>query len=256
MLVVISPAKTLDFKTPPPTQEWSEPLFMSEAGVVMKKLKTLKPARICNLMNISPSLGQVNFDRYQAWTPDFTLENSKQAIFAFNGDVYQGLKSYTLNEDEIRFAQNHVRILSGLFGVLRPLDLIKPYRLEMGIELKVNRKKNLYEFWGNKITEVLSKELAGSNSGVLVNLASNEYFKSIRLKKIGFAVITPEFRDWSGDGYKMVSFYAKHARGLMTRFIIENRISEPEDLKAFNSEGYIFNPRFSEGNTFVFTREK
>jgi cytoplasmic iron level regulating protein YaaA (DUF328/UPF0246 family) len=197
----------------------------------------------------------LNYERYQVWSPEFTPENSKPAIFAFNGDVYQGLKAYTLNSSEIEFAQNHVRILSGLFGVLRPLDLIKPYRLEMGIELTVNRKKDLYNFWGDKITNEI--RLAAENSGprFLINLASAEYFKSIHIKKLGLPVITPEFKDWSGDGYKMVSFFAKRARGMMTRFIVENQLSDPEDLKAFNTEGYNFNPRLSKGETFVFTRE-
>jgi len=255
MLVVISPAKTLDFVTPPVTEKYSLPEMLSESEKLMKKLRRLDPEKVSNLMGISVKLGELNFTRFQSWRLPFTPENAKQAALAFNGDVYQGLDAAALTEQQFEFAQKHVRILSGLYGLLKPLDLIQPYRLEMGTEFPVNGKKDLYAFWGNKITTKLATALAESGSNVLVNLASAEYFKSINLKKLNPDLVTPEFREYKNGQYSMVSVYAKRARGLMSRFILENEITNPENLKAFDSEGYNFNPRLSAGEKLVFTRE-
>ncbi|MBN1820830.1 MAG: peroxide stress protein YaaA [Prolixibacteraceae bacterium] len=255
MILIISPAKKLDFKTPPVTEKYSMPEFLPESEIIMNKLKKLKPVWISKLMGISASLGQVNFERFQNWHLPFTNENAKQAVLAFNGDVYQGLNAETLKEGQFEFIQKHLRILSGLYGVLRPLDLMQPYRLEMGTQFPVGRKKDLYQFWKAKITMKINDEISATGSEYLINLASNEYYKSIDVKKIKAKIITPQFKDLSNGEYKMISFFAKKARGLMVRFIVENKITNPDELTAFHTEGYIFNPRLSEENTPVFTRE-
>ncbi len=255
MLIVISPAKSLDFKTPPVISKYTQPEMLEEAEKLIGKLKKMSPKQLSKLMGISADLGELNFQRNQTWQQPFTPENAKQAILAFNGAVYQGLKAETLAEEKLLLAQSKLRILSGLYGVLKPLDLIQPYRLEMGTSLKYYRSKDLYAFWNPTITKAINNAVAESGSGVLVNLASNEYFKSIDKKKLKAKIVTPEFKDLKNGEYKMITFFAKTARGLMSRFIIENDIQEVESLQAFESEGYHFNPRLSKPGKPVFTRE-
>ena len=255
MLAVISPAKSLDFESSPVTNKYTMPEFLPQAVVIIEKLRKLNPARIEKLMGISPKLAQLNYERYLVWHQPFSPENSKQAVLAFNGDVYQGLVAQTMTEEQLMLAQRKLRILSGLYGVLKPLDLIQPYRLEMGTKLPVGRKKNLYAFWKQTITNSISSAIADSGSNYLINLASNEYFRSIDTQKLEVPIITPEFKDMKNGTYKMISFFAKKARGLMARFIIENNLNDPQDLQAFDDEGYLFNPRLSKGEKLVFTRE-
>lgn len=255
MLIVISPAKSLDFETTPTTAIYTQPDMLDESEKLMTRLRKMKPKQLSELMSISAALGQLNYERYQTWQPPFTPENAKQAVLAFNGDVYQGLDAVSLKEDQLMLLQNKLRILSGLYGVLRPLDLIQPYRLEMGTKLKYQRSADLYAFWKSKITPKVKEAIAESGSNVLINLASNEYFKSIDPKKLGAEIVTPEFKDLKNGEYKMISFFAKKARGLMTRFILENKVEKVEDLQAFDSEGYIFNPRLSKPEKPVFTRD-
>jgi cytoplasmic iron level regulating protein YaaA (DUF328/UPF0246 family) len=207
-------------------------------------------------MDISAELGELNFQRFQNWQQPFTPDNAKQAIFAFNGDVYQGLNASTLTPDQLKLSQNKLRILSGLYGVVKPLDLIQPYRLEMGTKLKYYKSKDLYAFWNPLIAKKINEAVLESGSNVLINLASNEYFKSIDRKKLKAEVVTPDFKDHKNGAYKMISFFAKRARGLMSRFILENNISDPVDLLAFDSEGYSFNSRLSKPGNPVFTREQ
>jgi cytoplasmic iron level regulating protein YaaA (DUF328/UPF0246 family) len=254
MLAVISPAKSIDFDKPVNTLKFTMPELLDKSEKLATKLKNMSPAQLSALMDISADLGELNFKRYQEWHLPFTTENAKPAIFIFNGDVYQGLKAETLPEEKLELAQTRVRILSGLYGVLRPLDLIQPYRLEMGTKLKYYKSVDLYDFWNPEITKKINQALAESGSKVLVNLASNEYFKSIDKKKLKATIVTPDFKDMKNGEYKMISFFAKRARGLMTRFILENNITQPVDLEAFDSEGYVFNPRLSKPENPVFTR--
>ena len=216
----------------------------------------MSPSELSELMGISKDLGELNFARYQKWQLPFTPENAKQAVLAFNGDVYQGLNAETVPEKVLEKAQQKLRILSGLYGVLKPLDLIQPYRLEMGTKLKYYQSKNLYEFWNPQLTKKIKEAVDESGSPVLVNLASKEYFKSIDTKKLKTEIITPEFRDLKNGKYIIISFFAKKARGLMTRFILENDISDFRDLQAFEADGYHFNPRMSKTNRPVFTRDQ
>lgn len=255
MLIVLSPAKSLDFETPPTTMHFTMPEMLDESEKLMTKLRKLSPKKLSDLMGISPALGQLNYGRFQTWHQPFTAENAKQAVLAFNGDAYQGLDAKTLSESQLLELQNRLRILSGLYGVLKPLDLIQPYRLEMGTKLKYQRSADLYVFWKNKITPKIKEAISESGNQVLVNLASNEYYKSIDQKKLGVEIVTPEFKDLKNGEYKMISFFAKRARGLMTRFILENKIERVEDLQAFDSEGYIFNPRLSKPGKPLFTRD-
>lgn len=255
MLVIISPAKSLDFKKESSSKSYTIPEMLEDSEKLTGRLKKMSPKQLSKLMGISTNLGELNFQRFQEWHLPFNIENSKQAVLAFNGDVYQGLQAETLSEELLQLAQKKVRILSGLYGVLKPLDLIQPYRLEMGTSLKYYRNKDLYEFWNPAITQKINQAILESGSKVLVNLASNEYFKSIDKKKLKADVVTPEFKDLKNGQYKMISFFAKKARGLMTRFILENNISEIENLQAFDLQGYIFNPRLSKPNAPVFTRD-
>lgn len=255
MLIVISPAKSLDFTTTSIISNFTLPEMLDDSEKLIGRLKKMSAGQLSKLMGISINLGELNFQRYQDWHLPFTSDNARQAILAFNGDVYQGLNAWTLSEEHLQLAQNKLRILSGLYGVLKPLDIIQPYRLEMGTSLKYFRKKDLYAFWNPAITEKVNEAVADSGSKVLVNLASNEYFKSIDKKKLKAEIVTPEFKDLKNGQYKMISFYAKKARGLMTRFILENNICEAEDLQAFDFEGYNFNPRISKPGNPVFTRE-
>lgn len=254
MIIVISPAKSLYEHCPVHFESYTEIDFLPEAEKIVSILKKKKPAQLARLMDISPKLAELNFQRFQAWTPVFTPENSWQAALMFNGDVYQGLKAETFTENDFEIAQQKLRILSGVYGLLKPLDRIQPYRLEMGTNLPVARKKNLYEFWKTKITAKLNEELAQTDQKLLINLASNEYFGAIDTKKLKARIITPSFRENKNGKYQMVSFFAKRARGLMSRFIIQNNISDPEELKAFDREGYYFNNQLSGENDWVFTR--
>ncbi len=254
MLIVLSPAKSLDYKTPAKTTKFTLPEMLDESEKLLSKLRKLNSKQLSELMKISPSLGQLNFERYQTWHQPFTPENAKQAVLAFNGAVFQGLDANSLSQEKLLVLQSKLRILSGFYGVLKPLDLIQPYRLEMGTKLKYQRSADLYAFWKNKIVQKVKEAIAESGSNVLVNLASNEYYKSIDTTKLNTAIITPEFKDLKGGKYKMISIYAKRARGLMTRFIIENDIKNVDDLQAFDLEGYVYNPRLSKEGKPVFTR--
>ena len=255
MLMVISPAKTLDYDSPLATEQYSQPDFLDDACELVDQLKTLEPHQISNLMSISDKLGQLNAERFQQWKTPFTPDNARQAILAFKGDVYTGLNAENFSEQEFEFAQKHLRMLSGLYGVLKPLDLMQPYRLEMGTRFENTRGKDLYAFWGDRITEELNRLLA-ADDGVLVNLASNEYFKSVRKKELNGRLVTPQFKDWKNGQYKMISFYAKKARGLMCRYAIENGITQADDLKGFNLEGYYFCEEQSDQNNWLFLRDE
>ncbi|MEE4286171.1 MAG: peroxide stress protein YaaA, partial [Mariniphaga sp.] len=230
------------------------PEFLNESEKLVAKLQKMSAKKLSNLMNISADLGNLNYERYQSWHLPFTTENSKQAVLAFNGDVYTGLDAPTLSEENLNLAQQKLRILSGLYGVLKPLDLMQPYRLEMGTKFGVGRAKDLYSYWGNKITKIIQEAINESGSKILVNLASNEYYKSIDSKKLDAEIVTPAFKDMKNGEYKMISFFAKKARGLMTRFILEHNIENAGDLQAFGAEGYVFNPRLSKPGKPVFTR--
>lgn len=254
MLIVISPAKTLYNQAPVHFGKSSDIVFLGEARKVVSVMKKKKPAQLAELMDISPKLAELNYQRFQNWSPEFTPENSWQSVLMFNGDVYQGLQAETFTPEDFDFAQNHLRILSGVYGLLKPLDRIQPYRLEMGTSVAIGTKKNLYDFWKTKITARINNELAQQEQKILINLASNEYFSAIDPKKAKARIITPSFKENKNGQYQMVSFFAKRARGLMSRFIIQNRISNPEDLKAFDLEGYYFNNQLSKENDWVFTR--
>ncbi|MCF8364276.1 MAG: peroxide stress protein YaaA [Bacteroidales bacterium] len=254
MVVLISPAKTLNYNIQPQTSIFSLPDFLHESGQIVDVLKKYSPSRLQKLMSINPDLATLNATRFMDWMLPFTPDNAKQAIMVFNGEVYNGLKANTLTEADLLFAQDRLRILSGLYGALRPLDLMQPYRLEMGTSLKVKRKKNLYDFWGNKITGHINTLLESTGAKYLINLASNEYFDAINRKKIKAEIITPVFKDYKNGGYKFLTVYGKKARGMMVRFIIKNRVEDAEQLKLFDDEGYFYNDKLSEGNNWVFTR--
>lgn len=252
MKIVISPAKSLNFDKETPISTFSEALFLNKAATIQKTLKKKKPKQLMELMDISEKLAELNWQRNQEWTLPFTSENARQAIFAFDGDVYTGLDVYSLSEDKFRILQDRLRILSGLYGLLKPLDLIQAYRLEMGTSLTIGTKKNLYEFWKKTLTEQLNSEL--NKDELFINLASNEYFSVVDEKKLKVPVVTPEFKDYKDGKLKMISFFAKKARGLMVRYIIDTNANTIEDLKGFNYEGYAFDANLSAGNKLVFTR--
>ncbi|MDP1932665.1 MAG: peroxide stress protein YaaA [Gammaproteobacteria bacterium] len=254
MLVVISPAKTLDYESPVKIRKFTQPDFLQDSLQLVNGLRKLSPAQISDLMSISPALGALNHERFNTWHLPFDRKNARQALFAFKGDVYIGLDALSLSPDDITFAQKHLRILSGLYGLLRPLDLIQPYRLEMGTAWKATGTGSLYEFWGSKITATLNEELRGRRKPVLINLASNEYFKSVKEKQLSADVISPVFKDYKDGQYKLISFFAKKARGLMSAWIIRNRISKPADLLSFDMEGYYYSERDSTPNTPIFLR--
>ncbi|MFO8142880.1 MAG: peroxide stress protein YaaA [Marinobacter sp.] len=255
MLMIISPAKTLDYDSPLATDTYTQPDFLDDACELIDQLKDLEPHQVSNLMSISDKLGQLNAERFRAWSTPFTPDNARQAILAFKGDVYTGLDAESFSDDDFGFAQKHLRMLSGLYGLLKPLDLMQPYRLEMGTRLANPRGKDLYAFWGSKLTEALNQLLAEDDQ-VLVNLASNEYFKSVKKKDLEGRLITPQFKDWKNGQYKMISFYAKKARGLMCRYAIQNRITQADDLKGFDLEGYYFSEDQSDKNNWVFLRDQ
>ncbi len=254
MIIVISPAKTLYNRAPIHFEYYSQPEFLPEAEKIVSVLKKKKPAQLAKLMGISPKLAELNFYRFQEWVLPFSTDNSWQAVLMFNGDVYQGLHAETFSAGEFETAQQNLRILSGVYGLLKPLDLIQPYRLEMGTNIGIARKKNLYEFWKTKITAKLNRELSETNQDTLINLASNEYFSAIDTKKLKARVITPAFKEYRDGNYQMVSFFAKKARGLMSRFIIQHQISDSEEIKAFDLDGYYFNNHLSKADNWVFTR--
>jgi len=254
MLIVISPAKTLDFETAPITKIHTQPEFLKESRQLIKQLKEMTPARVSSLMKISDKLGVLNFLRFNEWKTPFTLDNSKQAVLAFKGDVYTGINAETFSSQELKFAQRHLRILSGLYGLLRPLDLIQAYRLEMGTKLDNQQGKDLYEFWDSKLTDQINRDIRASKSKYLINLASNEYFKSLQADDINAEIIVPVFKDYKNGKYKIISFFAKKARGLMSAYIIRNRLKDPEELKAFDLDGYKFYKSGSNESNWVFQR--
>ncbi len=256
MLAVISPAKNLDFETPPHLEAHSQPQMLDHAECLMESCRTLTPADLASLMKLSDKLAGLNAARFADWQPPFSPDNAKQAVLAFNGDVYTGLEATSLDAGQLEYAQRHLRILSGLYGLLRPLDLIQPYRLEMGTKLANARGKDLYAFWGHHITDALNEALEQQGDSVLVNLASNEYFKSVKTKALNAQVITPVFKDRKNGQYKIISFYAKKARGLMARFLIERRPTQPKDLEAFDYAGYRFSAADSSADTLVFLRDE
>jgi len=255
MLIVISPAKTLDYITPPKTKAFTQPDYLEQSQLLIDHLRLLSALDISELMHVSSKIADLNFDRYESWRIPFDQENAKQAILAFKGDVYTGLDADSLSVEDLKHAQKHLRILSGLYGLLRPLDLMLPYRLEMGTRLSNERGKNLYDFWGMEITDGLNKQLKSIKSDYLINLASNEYFKSVKPKQINAQVITPAFKEYKNGQYKMIGVYAKKARGLLSRYIIENRLSDPDDIRSFDLEGYAFNASQSADEQWVFTRK-
>lgn len=254
MLIVISPAKTLDFEQKAPIDLFSDNDFLTSSEKLINKLKKLSAKELSKLMSISEDLARLNQERFANWSLPFTKENAKQALFAFKGDVYVGLDAASLNEKEILYAQDHLRILSGLYGVLRPLDLMQPYRLEMGTKLKIRRDNNLYAFWGECLTNKINESLKAQGDSILINLASNEYFKSLDKKKLKAEIITPVFKDFKNGEYKMISFFAKKARGLMSRFILKNELTKIDDLKHFDEDGYFYSESESNSNQLVFLR--
>ena len=256
MLVVVSPAKKLDFETPSPTDKFTQSNLLEHSQELINRCVKLTPADLSSLMGISDQLAGLNTARFGEWTLPFNKDNAKQAVLAFSGDVYTGLQAYSFDEDSFDFAQQHLRILSGLYGLLKPLDLVQAYRLEMGTKLDNERGTNLYQFWGDIITDNLNNALAEQGDEVLINLASNEYFKSVNKKTLNANIITPAFKDWKNGQYKIISFFAKKARGLMANYIIENKISKVDDLKKFNGAGYEYSAELSKGNDWVFLRRE
>ncbi|TDV55593.1 hypothetical protein EC919_103136 [Pseudomonas graminis] len=256
MLMVISPAKTLDFDTTPTTKRYTQPQFLDHSQELISQLRDMTPAQIGELMHLSDKLSGLNAARFGSWNPAFTPENAKQALLAFKGDVYTGLDADTLSGPDLTYAQKHLRMLSGLYGLLRPLDLMQPYRLEMGTKLANARGKDLYAFWGDRISEWLNEALKEQGDDVLLNLASNEYFSAVKRPALNARVIETEFRDQKNGQYKIISFYAKKARGMMTRFVISERISKPKDLTQFDAHGYRYSNELSSPDKLVFLRDE
>ena len=252
MKIVISPAKSLDFETPLPTEKYTKPLFLSDSRTIIKELKQKSPKELSDLMSISDALADLNYKRNKKWKTPFTPENARPAIYAFAGDVYIGFDAKTLPVEKLPLLEDRLRILSGLYGILKPLDLIQPYRLEMGTKIAIGDNKNLYDYWKKKLTASLNKEL--KKGELFVNLASNEYFSVIDVKALKVPVITPEFLDLKDGKLKMISFFAKKARGMMVRYIVDTNAETIDDLKGFNYEGYLFDANLSSGNKLVFTR--
>ena len=255
MLFLLSPAKALDYDTPAGDVPHTQPMFVKQASELIGVLKDKTPQDIASLMSLSDALSSLNVARYQAWSSKFTAKNSKQAVIAFNGDVYEGLDAKTLTLKNLEWAQEHVAILSGLYGVLRPLDWMQPYRLEMGTALVTDKGNNLYKFWGSQIADYLNKRLSDAREPILVNLASQEYFKSVDRKVLKARVIECVFEDYKGGQYKIISFNAKRARGLMARYAITHEVKTPKGLEGFNLEGYAFDAAVSEPDRKVFRRK-
>jgi len=254
MLILISPAKKLDFDTDSITEQFTYPEFLSESQELIDILRGYSSSDISKLMKLSNNLADLNMQRYQEWSQPFHPQNAKASILAFKGDVYAGINADTFTEDNLNFAQQHLRILSGLYGLLKPLDLMQPYRLEMGTRLKNGRGSNLYEFWGEIITQAINDALLSSGTDTIINLASNEYFKSVKPKLLNGHLITPQFKEEKENEFKMIGIYAKRARGLMSRYIIENEITDVAQIKSFNWENYQFNPEQSSEKYWTFTR--
>ncbi len=258
MITLISPAKTLDFDTEAPIAQSSDPIFAEKAEYLVKKLQKFSVKKLKTMMGISENLAQLNVDRFQKWSFSENEAATKQAIYAFMGDVYLGLEANNFSKSDLEFAQSHLRILSGLYGVLRPCDLIQPYRLEMGTNWQITPKKHgLYQYWKKDVTNQIYNDLKDANSRVVLNLASQEYSKVVDFRKLGAEVIAPEFREERGDKFRMISFFAKKARGMMAAFVIQNKITSTDNLKNFNTEGYTYNERLSAKgkNNWVFTRK-
>ncbi|MBV7534396.1 peroxide stress protein YaaA [Duganella sp. sic0402] len=253
MLIVLSPAKSLDLETPPTTKLHTEPSFLDHSEQLIHRLREFSPAELGQLMDLSDNLSALNVARYASWTKD--THEARQAVMTFNGDVYDGLDARTLQPKQLDYAQSRIRILSGLYGMLRPLDLIHPHRLEMGTRLSTPRGKNLYDFWGDTIAQALNRTAAEQGAETLVNLASEEYFKSVKPKALEVPVITPQFEDWKSGKYKIISFYAKRARGLMARYAAVKGITDPHKLKRFDVDGYSFVPDASDAKTWLFRRK-
>lgn len=256
MLALISPAKTLDYETALPSSNFTQPRLLDQSEQLIEVCRELSASQLASLMSVSEKIAQLNVARFQDWQTEFDFANARQAIFAFKGDVYTGLDAYALNDSQLDFAQQHLRMLSGLYGLLCPLDLMMPYRLEMGTKLQNPRGSNLYEFWGKRITDLIQQDLQHTNSQILLNLASDEYYKAVKESALDAQIIKPVFLDQKNGKYKVISFYAKKARGLMARFVIEQQIQQVEDLKAFNSEGYYFDAENSNAKELVFKREE
>ncbi|MDQ9832200.1 peroxide stress protein YaaA [Acinetobacter soli] len=256
MLALISPAKTLDYESTLPTDEHTLPRLLDHSQELIDFCRSLSATEIASLMSVSEKIANLNVERFRDWSPEFNLANARQAIFAFKGDVYTGLDAYHLKEKDITFAQTHLRMLSGLYGLLRPLDLMMPYRLEMGTKLHNSRGHNLYEFWGSQITDLINTDLKDAGSEILLNLASDEYYKSVKESKIQAKIIKPVFLDEKNGKFKVISFYAKKARGLMARFMIEHQINEAKALQEFDSEGYFFDKENSTAQELVFKRHE
>ena len=255
MLTVLSPAKTLDFDTPPTTRRATQPEFLESAAALVEQAQLLSPDAIRSLMGVSDNIAELNHARFMNWTTPFDLDNAKQAVLAFKGDVYMGLQAQTLTSGQLAFAQRHLCLLSGLYGLLRPLDLIQPYRLEMGLKFANSGGANLYEFWGERITRALNARLRKSGTPVLVNLASNEYFKTVQPGQLEADIVSPVFKDLKGGKYKVVSFYAKKARGAMARYIIDSELNDAAGLQKFRGEGYRYDRAQSTARELVFTRD-
>ncbi|WP_087022081.1 peroxide stress protein YaaA [Thaumasiovibrio subtropicus] len=259
MLMVVSPAKTLDYTSPLATTTTSQPEFIAQSAELIEVCRTLTPADISSLMKVSDKIAGLNAARFAEWSETVTSDNARQALLAFKGDVYTGLEAETMSEADFAWTQDHLRILSGLYGLLKPLDLMQPYRLEMGTKLANPRGTNLYQFWGNTLTDkfnALYKERGESEDAVLINLASNEYFKAVKPKQLNAKVITPVFKDCKNGVYKVISFYAKKARGMMARYIVDHRIEDPQAIKAFDVAGYYYSEADSTATEWVFKREE
>jgi cytoplasmic iron level regulating protein YaaA (DUF328/UPF0246 family) len=254
MIIILSPSKTLSKIDVNIKVNTSQPYFIDQSEVIVKRMRGLSTADLKGLMGISQSLASLNYERFIKWQKPFNLSNSHPALLTFKGDVYEGLSVGDFTKKDFEFSQNHLRILSGLYGVLRPLDLMQPYRLEMGTKIDIGDNENLYQLWQDKLTEYFNKELSKSKEKVLINLASNEYSKVIRLKKLDGKVITPVFKEQKGDDFKTIAIYAKRARGLMSRFAIKKGITNVEQLKSFSDEGYIFSSNLSKEDQLVFIR--
>lgn len=252
--MLVSPAKTLDYETPLPFDEFTQPELLDQSQLLMDELVDLTPKDVATLMKLSDKLSMLNVNRFQHWATPFTPDNARPAMYAFKGDVYTGLDAYSLKKADVNFAQKHLRMLSGLYGLLKPLDLMQPYRLEMGTKFSNQRGANLYEFWGDRITQKINEEAAAKD--VVLNLASNEYFKAVKTKQLKGRVITPVFKDEKNGQYKIISFYAKKARGLMAAFVIKNRIKDVQDIRKFDVSGYKFSPEQSNEKEWVFMRSE
>ncbi|AJR09872.1 peroxide stress protein YaaA [Photobacterium gaetbulicola] len=256
MLIVVSPAKTLDYDSPLATESFTQPELTDHSAELIEVCRELTPAQIASLMKVSDKIAGLNAARFAEWQPEFTTDNARQAILAFKGDVYTGLAAETMDDRQFAYAQQHLRMLSGLYGLLRPLDLMQPYRLEMGTKLANPRGSNLYQFWGNIITDKINQALAEQGDEILINLASNEYFKAVKPKQVAGQIITPVFKDCKNGTYKVISFYAKKARGMMARYIIDHQVDSVEQLKQFDTAGYYFVPAESTATELVFKREE